>query len=164
MLKSERIMEVRLGRSDTGLRRKGNPRLVLWVLIVALLVYVAYLYKAEEDNPPSNPPTVSQTTIINDFREMKNIQVPTEAELGGHFYATELLFPAEFKGQVGDVFYVRMEDGHILATISYSIEELTEDTPTQATYTPLKDLGPDFVPDGEYTTRRMVEQSIEGQG
>lgn len=135
---------------------------MLWVLIVALLVYVVYIYKsADNPSPPKNSPAVSQATVISDFRELKDIQVPMEAQLGGHFYATELLFPVEFKGKVGDVFYVRMEDGHILATISYRIEELTKDVPTKASYTPLKDHGPGYAPDGEYTVKSIEEQELQ---
>ncbi|MGI6550130.1 MAG: hypothetical protein ACOX4Q_08890 [Syntrophomonadales bacterium] len=145
------------------MKKIGNPRLVLWILIAALLVYVGYIYKTGENQPGLTTPTVSQATVINDFREMKNIQVPTEAELGGHFFATELLFPAEFEGRVGDVFYVRMEDGHILATISYRVEEVTDEVPAKATYTPLKDHGPDYVPEGDYTTRSIEEQLVEAE-
>lgn len=146
------------------MRRIGSPRVVLWVLIAAMLVYVAYVYKSGETNPPSTPPAVSQAMVISDFRDMKNIQVPMDAELGGHFYATELLFPAEFNGRVGDVFYVRMEDGHILATISYRIEEVTGDIPAKATYTPLKDYGEGYVPGGDYTVKSIEDQSIEAEG
>jgi hypothetical protein len=71
----------------------------LWVLIVALLVYVCLSIQSEKITP-SNPPTVSQTTIINDFREMKNIRYQRNG-IGWSLYATELLFPAEFKGQWG---------------------------------------------------------------
>lgn len=152
-----------LRKEGPRLSRTRNPRVLLWILIVALLAYVAYLYKAEGDknaSHPPDPPTVSQSTIISDFRELKGIQVPTEAELGGQFYATELLFPEEFKGEVGDVFYVRMEDGHILTTVSYRIEELSEDVPARATYTPLEDLGAQFVPDGDYTVKNITGQKI----
>jgi len=148
------------------LKKIGNPRIVLWVLIVALLVYVAYIYKAGENNDPSTPqntPAVSQATVISDFRELKDIEVPTEAELGGQFYATELLFPEEFKGEVGDVFYVRMEDGHILATISYRIEELSKDVPAKASYTPLKDHGAGYAPEGKYTVKSIAEQELEAE-
>ncbi|NLW43860.1 MAG: hypothetical protein GXY92_01600 [Syntrophomonadaceae bacterium] len=143
--------------------RAGNPRVLLWVLVLALVAYVAYLYIAQGDNNaslPQKPPAVSQATIISDFRELKDIQVPTEAELGGQFYATELLFPEGFKGEAGDVFYVRMEDGHILTTISYRIEEVTKDVPARATYIPLEDLGPQFEPEGEYTVKNITQQEI----
>lgn len=143
------------------MKKLGNPRVVLWILIVALLTYVTYVYKTADNTPPPSPPTVSQATIISDFREMKNIQVPMEPELGGQFYATELLFPVEFRGQVDDVFYVRMEDGHILATVSYRIDELTEEVPTEASYTPLKDHGPGYEPTGEYTVKGLEDQQIE---
>ena len=129
------------------MKRIGNPRVVLWVLIAALLVYVGYIYKSADNSlPPKTSPVVSQATVISDFRELKDIQVPMEAELGGHFYATE---------------YVRIEDGHILATISYRIEELTEDVPTKASYTPLEDHGPSYAPDGEYTVKSIEEQEFQ---
>lgn len=147
--------------------KERNPRVMLWILILALLAYVAYLYITQGDknaSPPQNPPKVSQATVISDFRELKNIQVPTEAELGGQFYATEVLFPEEFKGEAGDVFYVRMEDGHVMTTISYRIEEVTEDVPARATYAPLEDLGARFEPEGEYTVKSLTAQEIAPNG
>ena len=81
--------------------RTRNPRVLLWILIVALLAYVAYLYKAEGDKrfTSAGPPTVSQS-IISDFR----IEGYTGANRSGTRRAVlcdRIAVFEEFKGRSG---------------------------------------------------------------
>ncbi len=143
------------------MKKLGSSRLILWILIVMMLAYAVYVYKSAENTKSPSTPAVSQATVMSDFLEMKNIEVPLNPVLGGQFFTTELLFPAEFKGQVGDVFYARMEDGHVLATVSYRIDKLTEGVPNTASYVSVKVYGPDYEPAGDYTTKDLYDQEIE---
>jgi len=143
------------------LSKVESPRQVLWILIALMLGYAVYLFKTGDTSSPPVEASISQATVVSDFREMKDIKVPIKPELGGQFYATELLFPDNFKGQVGDVFYARLEDGHILTTVSYRIEKLTSDVPPRAVYTPLKDYGPGYVPEGSYTRQTIGQFEME---
>jgi len=143
------------------LKKRGSPRLVLWIMILILLIGVAYVYFTSDNELEQPPKSVSQISIMNDFRTM-DIDAPSEPVLGGKFFATEILFPADFKGQVGEEFYVRMEDGHVAITATYRIEELTDDTPAQATYEPLQEYDADYDPEGDYTTKSLIEWSSIG--
>ena len=59
------------------------------------------------------------------------------------------------------MFYARMEDGHVLATVSYRIDKLTEGVPNTASYVSVKVYGPDYEPAGDYTTKDLYDQEIE---
>lgn len=125
-----------------------RKRSVIYFLLFALIAFL--FYQSETANHAKLPPVISKEEILTDFQDLEDNDIP-EGKLGGNFYVTHLYFPAGFQGQKGDVFYVSLEDGHIVITQYYIIQK-EQDESEKLIYR-VKDTWENFQPpDGKYET------------
>ncbi len=143
------------------MERRRNPRVCLWIFIAALLCGVFYLYNQQQTVVEEIPPAVSQAAVMSDFMSMEEIEIPVEPALGGNFYTTELLFSSAFKGEAGEIFYARMEDGHIGITVGYRISSISESVPPVAVYEPIGDYYPNYDPGVDFVARSLTQNSVD---
>lgn len=96
-------------------------RTVVYLLVFAFMAYFLYNYNQVEAIVA--PPSITQQQIFSDFADLTDNDIPA-ASLGGQFFTTEIFFPDDFVGDAGNEFYVSMEDGHVLYTQRYIIQEI----------------------------------------
>ncbi|MGE5371902.1 MAG: hypothetical protein ACM3QZ_07950 [Solirubrobacterales bacterium] len=138
-----------------------SPRLINWVMILAIVGAVIYFGRAGE--PPKPAPLVANPQIVrSDFLGMTGVSQPMKSVLGGRFYATELLLPEPFTGKPGTRIYARMEDGHEAITALYEIKSVT-DQPAVVHYRHLKNEKYDFTPPGSWKRINLTGAEIRGE-
>lgn len=71
------------------------------------------------------PAPIAKEVIFNDFKDISDNETP-QAVLGGTFYLNRLYLPSSYSGTDGEVFYVSMEDGHIVVLQKYQIGVQTD--------------------------------------
>lgn len=144
---------------------KINPRVFLWLIILVTLAAVFYLpNKQVKIKPAPQKPTVTKDFIRTDFLDLSRMPVPVKPVLGGHFQANEILFPRDFKGEQGNIFYVEMEDGHIAATVKYEISTINNKMPPQVQYKALQSYEPGQIDPRQFDAVPIVRQQIESTG
>ncbi|MGE5397464.1 MAG: hypothetical protein ACM3MK_08030 [Chitinophagales bacterium] len=120
-------------------KKRINPRIILWI-IVAGTILAMFLLKNQPEEPKLEPvsnPVVSRETVISDFRDLKDIDVPVKPSLGGSFITTKIWFPQGFKGRYEDEFYVRLEDGHNQSVVKYRLDKPSAEVSSSNQYSPL---------------------------
>ncbi|MGE5416258.1 MAG: hypothetical protein ACM3UZ_05765 [Acidobacteriota bacterium] len=140
---------------------KINPRVILWLIILVTIATVYYMPTGQVKNKtPQQKPAVDKQLIRTDFLDLKGKPVPVKPVLGGRFQAEEILFPRDFKGEPGSVFYVEMEDGHIAATIKYKIERINTGPPLKVEYKVLQSYEPGQIDPRQFDAVPVGNQQI----
>ncbi len=68
------------------------------------------------------PVPIDRQAIFDDFKDLSDNDIPAGV-LGGTFFPGRLYLPEGYKGQAEDIFYLSIEDGHLLILQKYQVKQ-----------------------------------------
>jgi len=135
-----------------------KARRVIYLLAFLLVGFIVFKYGQGNEITPA--PSISKQDVLKDFADLKDNQDIPDGTLGGSYYTTAVFFPDDYVGDRGDEFYVSMEDGHVMLTQKYTIQEIgaTKEKSGKLLYK-VKDNWENFrPPTGKYETYKYDGQ------
>ncbi|CFX53308.1 Uncharacterized [Syntrophomonas zehnderi OL-4] len=131
-----------------------KTRNVIYLITFAIIAFLIFKYGGGEDTPPLA--SISKQDVLEDFADLQDNPGIPSGTLGGTYYTTEVFFPDDYTGDLGNEFYVAMEDGHSILTQKYVIYKTTAQTDqSESLQYKLKDSWEDFKPPaGKYESHK----------
>lgn len=128
----------------------------IYLVAFGIIAFLIFKHGTGDDITPAPLPSISKQAVLEDFADLKDNPSIPSGSLGGTYYTTEVFFPDDYTGDIGDEFYVCMEDGHKLLTQKYVIYKTTaQQGQDESLQYKLKDSWEDFKPPkGKYESHK----------